>query len=339
MARLIRMDSTGHSTLAEWTPATTRPRVKRRSRQFRRELDEGYIAVVNEGAGQGDPGARASARRRPRDPAPPDRRRLTVAVAAPLPELASVPWRPAGRRRLAPPPRAALDCLDRRCTWCRSWPPGSGCCCSSRSRRRWRSWPSPTPGSSRSCTPSGARAWSARRDAPRGRRSRWRRGCLGDLLGHDERELQRRAGLALERGALGAWLVGEGGALLVAPGGRRVHCFCVRATDAELPPSDRIAHLLLALRSDEAGLRDRGEPKPSPARPGACAGGCPPLSARRSTRLAAHPSADHRNLRRPDRFIGAKGGVLGSVSLQPARRPHCPWACALPCGAFTAMSA
>ncbi|HEX2127181.1 MAG TPA: hypothetical protein VHF45_11555 [Thermoleophilaceae bacterium] len=79
-------------------------------------------------------------------------------------------------------------------------------------------------------------------------------GLLGDLLRHEERELQRRTGLALERSALGVWLVGEAGALLVTPGGRRVHCFCVRATDPELPPSDRVAHLLLALREDEEGF-------------------------------------------------------------------------------------
>jgi hypothetical protein len=79
-------------------------------------------------------------------------------------------------------------------------------------------------------------------------------GLLGDLLGHAERELQRRTGLALERARLGVWLVGEAGAVLVVPGGRRVHCFCVTATDAELPPSDRIAHLLLALRADEEGF-------------------------------------------------------------------------------------
>jgi hypothetical protein len=79
-------------------------------------------------------------------------------------------------------------------------------------------------------------------------------GLLGDLLGHEERELQRDTGLALERGALGVWLVGERGALLVTPGRRRVHCFCVAATDPELPPSDRIAHLLLALRVDEEGF-------------------------------------------------------------------------------------
>src|SRR3954466_5712375 len=79
-------------------------------------------------------------------------------------------------------------------------------------------------------------------------------GLLGDLVGHDARELQRETGLAIERGELGTWLVGEAGALLIAPDGKRVHCFCVTATDAELPPSDGIAHLLLARRSDETGF-------------------------------------------------------------------------------------
>jgi hypothetical protein len=79
-------------------------------------------------------------------------------------------------------------------------------------------------------------------------------GLLGDLLGHEERELQRRTGLALEPGELGTWLVGESGALLVSPGGRRVHCFCVGVPEKDLPPSDRISHLLLALRTDEGGF-------------------------------------------------------------------------------------
>ena len=78
-------------------------------------------------------------------------------------------------------------------------------------------------------------------------------GLLGDLLGHDARELHARTGLALERGALGVWLVGEAGALLVRPGGRRVDCWCVKV-DADLPSADRTAHLLLALREDEAGF-------------------------------------------------------------------------------------
>jgi hypothetical protein len=79
-------------------------------------------------------------------------------------------------------------------------------------------------------------------------------GLLGDLVGHDARETMARTGLVPERGALGTWLVGEAGAVLVAPGGRRVFCWCVRAADPDLPSADRIAHLLLALREDEAGF-------------------------------------------------------------------------------------
>jgi hypothetical protein len=79
-------------------------------------------------------------------------------------------------------------------------------------------------------------------------------GLLGDLVGHDARALHARTGLVLERGNLGVWLVGEAGALLVRPGGRRVLCWCVRVPAPDLPSSDRIAHLLLALREDEAGF-------------------------------------------------------------------------------------
>jgi len=79
-------------------------------------------------------------------------------------------------------------------------------------------------------------------------------GLLGDLLDHGSRELQARTGVALERGRFGVWLLGQTGALLVRPGGRRVDCYCVKVPDASLPPSDRIAHLLLALRTDEVGF-------------------------------------------------------------------------------------
>jgi len=79
-------------------------------------------------------------------------------------------------------------------------------------------------------------------------------GLLGDLLAHRPRELLARTGLALERGKLGVWLVAPAGALLVAPGGRRIFCYCVKPTGPELPVGDRIAHLLLALRADEMGF-------------------------------------------------------------------------------------
>ncbi len=66
-------------------------------------------------------------------------------------------------------------------------------------------------------------------------------GLLGDLLGHDERELQRRTGLALEHGDLGVWLVGEAGALLLTPGGHCVHSFCVHAAEPDVRPLELLA--------------------------------------------------------------------------------------------------
>ena len=50
MARLIRMDSTGHSTLAEWTAGDADAQ-ERAVAAFRHELDEGYYAMVTEGEG------------------------------------------------------------------------------------------------------------------------------------------------------------------------------------------------------------------------------------------------------------------------------------------------
>lgn len=80
-------------------------------------------------------------------------------------------------------------------------------------------------------------------------------GLLGDLVGHRERELLSATGVALERGSLGVWLVGEQGAILVRSGGRRLDCWCVRVAEhGDLPAGDRVAHLLLALREDEAGF-------------------------------------------------------------------------------------
>jgi hypothetical protein len=80
-------------------------------------------------------------------------------------------------------------------------------------------------------------------------------GLLADLLGHESRDLLGETGLTFQRGRLGAWLVGQEGAILVRPGGHRVHCFCVRVGEADdLPPADRVAHLLLALREDEEGF-------------------------------------------------------------------------------------
>jgi hypothetical protein len=79
-------------------------------------------------------------------------------------------------------------------------------------------------------------------------------GLLGDLVNHETRQLLSATGMVLERGRFGVWLVAPAGALLVRPGGRRVQCYCVRVPDEGLPASDRVAHLLLALRADESGF-------------------------------------------------------------------------------------
>lgn len=53
MSRLIRMDQTGHTTLAEWRaqdPASVEAAVA----AFRAELDRGYFAMVSQGEGQAE---------------------------------------------------------------------------------------------------------------------------------------------------------------------------------------------------------------------------------------------------------------------------------------------
>ena len=53
MARLIRMDRTGHSTVAEWRaddPAAVEAAVA----AVRRELDRGYLAMVTTGPGRAE---------------------------------------------------------------------------------------------------------------------------------------------------------------------------------------------------------------------------------------------------------------------------------------------
>jgi hypothetical protein len=53
MSKLVRMDHTGHSTLAEWTaedPAAVQVAVT----AFREQLDNGYLAMVSTGPGHAE---------------------------------------------------------------------------------------------------------------------------------------------------------------------------------------------------------------------------------------------------------------------------------------------
>jgi hypothetical protein len=61
MARLVRMDGTGHSTLAEWT-APDDAAFEAAVEEFREQLDLGYIGTVPDG-----PGSATHVRELPRD--------------------------------------------------------------------------------------------------------------------------------------------------------------------------------------------------------------------------------------------------------------------------------
>jgi hypothetical protein len=53
MAKLIRMDHTGHTTVAEWSagdPAAVEAAVT----AFREQLDQGYYAIVSRGEGHAE---------------------------------------------------------------------------------------------------------------------------------------------------------------------------------------------------------------------------------------------------------------------------------------------
>jgi hypothetical protein len=53
MSKLIRMDHTGHSTVAEWT-ADDPVAVEAAVRALREELDRGYLAMVSTGPGHAE---------------------------------------------------------------------------------------------------------------------------------------------------------------------------------------------------------------------------------------------------------------------------------------------
>jgi hypothetical protein len=53
MSKLVRMDQSGHTTLAEWTmddPASVEAAVQ----AFREQLDQGYFAMVSTGEGHAE---------------------------------------------------------------------------------------------------------------------------------------------------------------------------------------------------------------------------------------------------------------------------------------------
>ena len=53
MSRLIRMDRSGHTTVAEWE-TTDQASIDGAVEAFRRELDQGYLAMVSTGPGHAE---------------------------------------------------------------------------------------------------------------------------------------------------------------------------------------------------------------------------------------------------------------------------------------------
>ncbi len=53
MSKLIRMNHTGHSTVAEWT-ASDPDSVETAVAAFREELERGYLAMISSGPGQAE---------------------------------------------------------------------------------------------------------------------------------------------------------------------------------------------------------------------------------------------------------------------------------------------
>jgi hypothetical protein len=53
MSKLVRMDQTGHTTLAEWK-ADDPASVEAAAQAFREQLDQGYFAMVSTGEGHAE---------------------------------------------------------------------------------------------------------------------------------------------------------------------------------------------------------------------------------------------------------------------------------------------
>ena len=273
MSKLIRMDHTGHSTLAEWTPDDPAA-VEAAVAAFRAELDRGYL-----GDGQHRARPRRAVRELPvdaaaRDPAPADLRRLTaagptaMATVDVLPETAAVHWRrrvDAAQLRL----RGRLWTL----TMVAHVVPFAGAA----TLLMWvqplalpvalvclaHAWIIPELYAQRGANVlrPPRRHGGARAAEPEQRSV----GLLGDLVGHDARELHARTGLVVEPGRLGTWLVGEAGARPPARPRRPAFCYCVKVDPRR--PARRAAlrrpHRAPAARPAQrrAGLRHRRQPR------------------------------------------------------------------------------
>ena len=246
---------------------TTRPPSRPPSRRSARELDRGYLAMVSTGPGHAEQVRELPVDADARDPAPADRRRLSARQPA---------RRRAAARASCPRPRPSTGARASTTRACaasaRLWTlttvahvvpfVGAGALLmlarAARAAGRARV-PRARLGHPRALRPARReRRAPARRRARRAGRAARRSACSATSSATTRASCTPRRASCVEPGRLGTWLVGEAGALLRAPGGARTAGACgstSRVADAsELPSGDRIAHLLLALRTDEQGF-------------------------------------------------------------------------------------
>ena len=284
MSKLVRMDQTGHTTLAEWAaddPASVEAAVQ----AFREELDQGYFAMVSTGEGHAEQVKRAAARRAARDPAPADQWRLSRPI---LPEAATVYWRPrADGERLDR--RGRLGRSRRSRTSCRSSLTAALLCALS-----WAALPVALACLAHACVIPALYA-AARRERRAAAAEDHRGGgadragaCSATWSAMTRASCTRRPGsswsaaarhLARRRGGRAARSRPQVRALLLRAG-RRTR------------PAERRPHRAPAARAAHrrAGLRHGREPRVR-GRRGACARGCATRCARRST-ARPRPSAE-----------------------------------------------
>ena len=105
MSRLVRMDHSGHTELAEWSRGRSGRLTTARRELFEEQLSGGYMGVAKLPDDTYEQVKRAAPRRRARCPPAPDRRRLEpggalgmAEAAAACPELANVCVASAHRR-------------------------------------------------------------------------------------------------------------------------------------------------------------------------------------------------------------------------------------------------
>ena len=262
MSRLIRMDQTGHTTLAEWTHRGPGGRRGRRGGVPRASSTRATTPSSPPGEGHAEqvrelPVDADLVILRARSPAGSP----AVSAEQVLPEVAASTGGRGSTRDAARSRRARCGRSRRSPTSCpfvaAAGDAGRAAAAGGAGRRPSRSR---TRGSSPSSTPSAGPTWCARAaratTPPRTAAS----ACSATSSATRPASCTPAPASCSSAGRLGIWLVGEAGALLVRRGGRRVYCCCVRASDPDLPVRRPHRPPAAGAARRRGGLRHGGQP-------------------------------------------------------------------------------